>query len=64
LWDDAIFGLKHWHQFKQITVVAENTWLRAITMFRTFFPSKIRLFKLVELAAATDWILCVEKASG
>jgi hypothetical protein len=64
LWDDAAFGLKHWRQFKRVAVVTESAWLRAaITMFRPFFPSEIRLFKLAELAAAKNWILRVEKAS-
>jgi len=63
LWDDATFGLKHWHQFKQNIVVM--AWLRAaITMFRPFFSSEARLIKLVELAAAKDRILRMEKASG
>ena len=65
LWDDATFGLKHWNQFKQSTVVMENIWLRAaITMFRPFFSREIRLIKFVEPAAAKDRILRMEKASG
>ncbi len=65
LWDDAAFGFKHWHQFERIAVVTDSAWLRAaITMFRPFFPSQIRLFKLAELAAARDWIIRAEKASG
>jgi hypothetical protein len=32
-------------------------------MFRPFFPSEIRLFKLAELAVAKNRILRVEKAS-
>jgi hypothetical protein len=63
LWDDAAFGFKHWHQFRRIAVVTNSTWLRsAITMFCPFFPSEIRLFKILELAAAKDWIVPKEKA--
>ncbi|MDA9436870.1 STAS/SEC14 domain-containing protein [Bradyrhizobium sp. CCBAU 51627] len=65
LWDDAAFGFKHWHQFKRIAVVTDSAWLRAaITMFRPFFPSQIRLFRLAELAAAKDWIIRVEQVSN
>jgi len=65
LWGDAAFGFKHWHQFRRIAIVMDSAWLRAaITMFRPFFPSQIRLFKLAELAVERDWIIRVEKASG
>jgi len=65
LWDDAAFGFRHWHQFKRIAVVTESSWFRsAIIIFRPFFPGEIRLFKLAVLAAAKDWILHMEKASG
>ena len=41
LWDDDAFGIKHWHEFKQIAVVADLVWLRAsISMFAPFFPPK------------------------
>lgn len=33
-------------------------------MFRPFFPSQIRLFKLAELAAAKDRIIRVEQVSN
>ncbi len=63
--DDVAFGFKHWHQFKRIAVVTDSAWLRAaVTMFRPFFPSEIRLFKLAELATAKGWIVRMEKASG
>ena len=47
LWDDSAFGVKHWHDFARIAVVADQTWLRAaVTMFKPFFPCEVRLFKL------------------
>jgi hypothetical protein len=65
MWEDAAFGFKHWHEFKRIAMVTENTWLRAaVTMFSPFFPSEIRLFKLEELAAAKDWIIGKESGTA
>lgn len=57
LWDDAAFGMKHWHDFNRIAIVADDNFLRAIVnMFRPFFHGDIRLFGLSELTAAKDWI--------
>jgi hypothetical protein len=58
LWDDGAFGIKHWHEFKRIAVVADQAWLRAsVSMFTPFFPAEVRLFSLSELEAAKDWIV-------
>jgi len=57
LWDDSAFGIKHWHDFSQIAVVTDHTWLRAmVSMFKPFFHGEVRLFKLSELPAAKAWI--------
>lgn len=57
LWDDGAFGLKHWHDFSRVAVVADTAWLRAaVTMFKPFFPCEVRLFRLGDLAAAKAWI--------
>ena len=63
LWDDAAFGVKHWHDFSRVAVVADQAWLRAsVTMFRPFFPCEVRLFKLGDLAEANSWIAGAGKA--
>jgi len=57
MWDDGMFGIKHWHDFSHIAVVADQNWLRAaVVIFKPFFQGEVRLFKLSELAAAKDWI--------
>ena len=28
LWDDGAFGLRHWHDFSLIAVVADHAWMR------------------------------------
>ena len=64
LWDDSAFGVKHWHDFTRVAVVADQAWLRAaVTMFKPFLPCEVRLFNLGDLAAAKTWITCTEKTS-
>ena len=65
LWDDGAFGVKHWHDFSRIAVVADNAWLRAaVGMFKPFFPHEVRLFHLSDLAAAKAWLAGAEGASS
>jgi hypothetical protein len=65
LWDDAAFGIKHWHDFSQIAVVTDHAWLRAaVTMFKPFFRHEVRLFRLSDLAAAKAWVTGVAGASN
>lgn len=65
LWDDGKFGLKHWHDFSHIAVVADQAWLRAaVSMFAPFFRGEVRLFKLSELSAAKTWITDGERAAA
>lgn len=64
LWDDGAFGVKHWHDFSRIAVAADQAWLRAaITMFKPFFPCKVRLFKLSQLPEAKVWVSRPETAN-
>ena len=65
LWDDGAFGLKHWHEFSRIAVVADQAWLRAaVSMFAPLIPAEVRLFNLSELAGAKDWIVAAKKAAA
>ena len=57
LWDDGVFGIKHWHDFSRIAVVTDHAWLRsALSMFKPFFRGEVRLFTLSDLPAAKAWI--------
>ena len=65
LWDDGSFGVKHWHDFSRIAVVADNTWLRAaVSLFKPFFPHEVRLFHLSDLAVAKAWVTGAEDAGS
>jgi hypothetical protein len=57
LWDDGVFGLKHWHDFSHIAVVTDHGWLSAVVnMFKPFFHGEVRVFRVAGLPAAKDWI--------
>ena len=65
LWDDGAFGVKHWHDFSRIAVVADHVWLRAaVGLFKPFFPHEVRLYRLSDLAAAKAWLTGAEGASS
>lgn len=58
MWDDSVFGFRHWHDFGDIAVVTDHGWLRAaVTMFRPFFHREVQLFRVTELAKAKAWIM-------
>jgi hypothetical protein len=62
LWDDGLFGVKHWHDFSQISVVTDHTWIRtAVAMCKPFFHGEVRLFAFSDLSAAKDWISIMAK---
>jgi len=57
LWDDSVFGLKHWYDCSHIAVVTDHAPIGAmVNMFKPFFHGEVRLFRLAELPAAKDWI--------
>jgi hypothetical protein len=65
LWDDSVFGIKHWHDFSHIAVVTDNAWLRAmVSMFKPFFHGEVLLFRLSELPAAKHWITDAKRTSS
>jgi hypothetical protein len=65
LWDDSVFGLKHWHDFSHIAVVTDHAWLSAmVNMFKPFFHGDVRLFKVAALPAAKDWITGTRERVG
>ncbi len=58
MWDDGVFGVRHWHDFKRVAVVTDVGWIRAaISLFRPIFPCEFKLFAVAELDAARRWIV-------
>lgn len=65
LWDDSWFGLRHWHDFSRIAVVADVGWIRTMVgMFRPLMRAELRLFGLADLTAAKDWIASAPVGGG
>ena len=65
LWDDSVFGIKHWHDFSHIAIVTDNAWLRAmVNMFKPFFHGEVLLFRLSALPAAIHWITDAKRTSS
>lgn len=65
LWDDGVFGFRHWRDFGDIAVVTDHGWLRTVvTMLRPFFHSEVRLFRVSELAKARFWMTEPEKVAA
>lgn len=57
LWDDSVFGIKHWHDLSRIAAVTDHAWTSAmVNMFKPFFHGEVLPFRLAELPAAKDWI--------
>jgi hypothetical protein len=57
LWDDSVFGLRHWRDFSRIAVVTDHAWVSGVVnIFKPFFHGDVRLFELSDLPAAKDWV--------
>lgn len=65
LWDDSLFGIRHWHDFSHIAVVTDHAALRAaVSMFKPFFPGEVRLFSVADLPAAREWVSLAGRAGA
>ena len=57
LWDDGVFGIRHWYDFSHIAVVTDPAWLSTmVKMFKPFFHGEVRVFRFAELPDAKEWI--------
>ncbi|MEO7085759.1 MAG: STAS/SEC14 domain-containing protein [Gemmatimonadaceae bacterium] len=57
MWDDGMFGVKHWRDFSRVAVVTDHAWVRgAVSLFSPLFPSDVRLFAVADLPAAKTWV--------
>jgi hypothetical protein len=46
LWDDGVFGVKHWRAFSGAALRGDQGWLRR---FKPFSPCAVRRFGLADL---------------
>jgi hypothetical protein len=57
LWDDQLFGLRHWRDVSHIALVTDHAWMKtAVTIFQPFLPAQMKIFPLAEVDAAKAWI--------
>ena len=57
IWDDQVFGLKHWHDFRRLALVSDQALMRGMArLFAPFFPAEIKVFTRAQLADAKAWL--------
>jgi len=57
LWDDAKLGLRHFRSFSRVALVTDHDWVRrAILALSPLSLARVRVFPMVELEAAREWI--------
>lgn len=57
MWDDTLFGARHFFDFEKIACVTDHE--AYATMTRSFgflIPAEVRVFQVKELDAAKDWL--------
>ena len=57
LYDDAVFGTRHFTDFEKIAFVAEDgPFNRAVQAMDGLMPAELRVFSVGEIAAAKEWL--------
>ena len=57
LYDDAVFGTRHFNHFDRIAFVAnDGPYMRAVLAMNGLMPARVRVFELSEIARAKDWL--------
>jgi hypothetical protein len=56
-WDDAVFGMKHRHDFKKVAVVGDQKWLNwAMKIGYYFIDGQVASFHKSEYQNALSWV--------
>lgn len=57
MWQDTVYGVKHWTSFEKIALVTDEDWVKNATkIFTPFFPGEVKLYTLAELEQAKTWV--------
>ena len=57
LYDDAVFGTRHFKDFDKIAFVAnDGPYMRAVLAMNGLMPARLRVFQPSEIAAANEWL--------
>jgi len=56
-WDDAVFGLKHRHDFEKIAVVGDQKWVKWATKVGAYFlEGQVATYSSTQFLDAVTWI--------
>jgi hypothetical protein len=57
LYDDAVFGTRHFNHFDRIAFVAnDGPYMRAVLAMNGLMPARLRVFGLSQIAQAQEWL--------
>ncbi|MGR8935859.1 MAG: STAS/SEC14 domain-containing protein [Gammaproteobacteria bacterium] len=57
VWDDAVFGIKHRHDFEKIAVVCDQQWVQWVTKIGAYFlDGQVATYTSTEFQDALTWI--------
>ena len=57
LYDDAVFGTRHFNHFERIAFVAtDGPYMRAVLAMNGLMPARLRTFRPNEIALARAWL--------
>lgn len=57
LYDDAVFGTRHFNHFDRIAFVAnDGPYQRAVLAMNGLMPARLRIFAPNDIAAAREWL--------
>jgi SpoIIAA-like len=57
MWDDGMFGIRHYFDFEKIACVTDNeTYAMMVRSFGFLIPAAVRAFPVKDLEAAKTWL--------
>jgi hypothetical protein len=57
IWDEAVFGSRHFGDFEKLAFVSDQTaYRRAVATLEGLMPTALKVFRTRELKAAKDWL--------
>jgi len=57
IWDDAVFGSRHFRDFERLAFVSDQAaYRRAVAMLEGLMPTALKVFRMRELDQAKAWL--------
>ncbi len=65
LWDDTVFGIRHWHDIPAVALVGAPRWIEFVArLFSPFWPGEFRFFAAGEENEARAWLAALESGQA